>query len=124
LKFAVPLIIAVGFVTCSKQVKLSERGQRVELVSHESLGKYPDRCTELESFDVVASASEVSKDPRYDALDIKAMNEGARRDATHVLRWPDSEFSCDYTGTPDEDGKLVCRRGAVTPYQCLIGRSH
>lgn len=121
MKFLPPLILAVGFATCSQNVELTEPGTRVELVSHTFLGTKSERCTELERFEVLALASEKTNDSRYDILDIKALNEGARRGATHVLRWPDEEFACGLSGEPNPASKQTCRRGDVTAYECIMG---
>lgn len=114
--------MAVGLVTCSQTVTLNEQARRLEFINHEYMGKYDQECSELETFEVQAIPKEVSGEKKYDVLDVKALNNGRKIGATHLLRWPVQEWPCNKDGADNPDSERVCSRRELTAYQCLVGR--
>lgn len=117
-----PLLLAVGFVTCSETVKLNEQARRVEFINHEYMGKNHVKCTETAQFEVTSIPKEVSGEKKYDVLDVKALNQGRKIGATHVLRWPAQEWPCGKDGGEKPDSERMCARRDITAYECIVGR--
>lgn len=122
MKFVVAGLCAVGLLTCSETVRLDDSARGLEFVDQAWFAGHDARCTEVGKFRVAAIPAEVSGDAPLSVLEVKAMNEGRRVAATHLLRWPSREFHCDKNGTPNEASERVCSEQHVTAYQCVIGR--
>lgn len=115
-------VLMLAIMGCKTTVSASKASRNIELLSQSDLGGEKARhCNKVGSFDVAKHETEVSG-TRQSVLEIKARNQAARMNATHVLVWPSATFTCDKTLAEVEGEADQCERSIVDAYTCVIGR--
>lgn len=123
--FEVLIVISLLIPGCKSTVNSEQGARDVELISQGYLhGDRKDICTEVDRFEVVVTDREVSGSKTQSTAELKARNEAARRGATHVLLWPETDQPCDDKGELSETGDNVCEVAPVTAYECVMGLSN
>ena len=116
------LILCAFLASCTTTIEPSSASRDIEVLKQNDLGgEKAQHCTEVADFEVVSSPKEVSSN-RQSVLVVKARNQAARHDATHVLVWPSATYPCNEKAEEIEDGKLSCERAPANAYRCVIGR--
>lgn len=110
---------------CRSTISASQGARDVEVLSQGYLhGERKDKCQEIDRFEVVVAENEVPGTKTQSVAQIKARNEAARRGATHVMLWPETDEPCTSKGELQQDGDEVCQVAPVTAYECIIGYSN
>ncbi len=106
---------------CTTTVAVSKSAKNVETLSHDYLRQErAGQCTEVKRFEVVVRPNERTES-RSSVAEVKARNQAAKHDASHVLLWPGSTFQCDRDGNENATSEQECERVPVTSYNCVMG---
>ena len=105
---------------CTTTVAVNKSAKNVETLSHDYLRQERSgQCTEVKRYEVLVRPNERTK--AGTVAEVKARNEAAKHDATHVLLWPSSSFPCDRDGREDPESKDECETVPVSSYTCIMG---
>ncbi len=125
MKLRTLVIVCVGplvWLGCKKSISPEASARDIEVLSQANFhSDQKEKCTEVARFEVVVSPNEESASKTQSVAEIKARNQGARHDATHVILWPESDQPCNTRGELVEDGNELCQVVPATAFECIIG---